>query len=180
MKVNDLVYLIVDDYEETHGLLRDKQGTIQEINWETDRAVVDFKPIVVELPMTDIKISSENQLVEPLVWEPSEGSTSSTGSLRYNNGKDPMHLVPVSAIRAMAKVLDYGTKKYDARNWEKGNDYSVPYSSLMRHLMSFWDGEDIDPESGLPHTYHILMNAAMLVEYSEKFDNLDDRPGKGS
>lgn len=102
---------------------------------------------------------------------------SSTGSLRYNKGKPPMDLVPPKAIRAMAEVLNYGMRKYSRRNWEKGANYSVPYASLMRHLLAFWEGEDRDPESNLPHTYHILMNAAMLVEYESMNKDFDDRPG---
>ena len=101
-----------------------------------------------------------------------------TKAARYNEGKDPMHLVPPDAIRAMAKVLEVGAKKYALRNWELGASYSVPYASLMRHLLAFWDGEDLDPESGLPHVYHILMNSAMLVRYFEEFKELDDRPKK--
>lgn len=97
---------------------------------------------------------------------------------RHNEGKDPIHLVPPDAIKAMAKVLDVGAKKYDLRNWEKGAKYSVPYASLMRHLLSFWEGEDLDPESKLPHLYHVLMNAAFLIRYYEQFEELDDRPKK--
>lgn len=95
---------------------------------------------------------------------------------RYNEGKLPMHLVPPDALKAMAAVLDVGAKKYALRNWEKGADYSVPYASLMRHLMAFWEGEDNDPETELPHLYHVIMNAAFLIRYYEKFPELDDRP----
>ena len=101
---------------------------------------------------------------------------SSTGSLRYNKGKLPMHLVPPKAIKALASVLEKGMDKYPARNWEAGTNYSVPYASLMRHLLAFWEGENLDPESNLPHTYHILMNAAMLVEYETLNKDFDDRP----
>lgn len=98
-------------------------------------------------------------------------------ALRYNKGKLPMHLVPADAISALASVLEYGASKYAERNWELGAKYSVPYSSLMRHLLAWWGGEDRDGESGLPHTHHILMNAAMLVRYAEEFKESDDRPG---
>lgn len=111
----------------------------------------------------------------PVTFLPSS-EESSTGSLRFNTGKLPVHLVPVSAIGAMADVLKYGALKYSERNWEKGHQYSVPYACLLRHLMAWWGGEDKDPESGLPHTYHVLMNAAMLVEYEQLEQDFDDRP----
>ena len=46
----------------------------------------------------------------------------------------------------------------------------------MRHLLAWWQGEENDPESKLPHTYHIIMNAAMLVEYETLEGDFDDRP----
>lgn len=97
-------------------------------------------------------------------------------ALRYNKDKAPMHLVPTDAIRGMAAVLKIGMEKYAERNWEKGAYYSVPYASLMRHLMSFWEGENLDSESGRPHLEHVLTNAAFLLRYYNEFPEYDDRP----
>ena len=102
---------------------------------------------------------------------------SDTGALRYNKDKLPIHLVPPDAIEAMAEVLDYGASKYTERNWELEAPVSVPYASLMRHLLAYWNGEDFDPESNLSHLSHVIMNAAMLVRYAKKEEN-DDRPIK--
>lgn len=109
-------------------------------------------------------------------WKKEEGNESPTGSLRYNKGKLPMHLVPPEAEEAIAAVLGYGATKYAERNWEQGANFSTPYASLKRHLNEFWKGEDNDPESNLPHTYHILMNAVMLMYYEKYYSDLDDRP----
>lgn len=95
---------------------------------------------------------------------------------RHNDGKLPMHLVPTDAIKAMAEVLQVGMDKYSERNWERGAKFSVPYSSLMRHLLAFWEGEDYDKESGKLHIAHILTNAAFLLRYYNEFKELDDRP----
>jgi hypothetical protein len=114
----------------------------------------------------------------PKTVKPGVFSPDKTQADRHNTGKIPLHLVPPDAINAIAKVLDFGSKKYALRNWEKGANYSVPYASLMRHLLAFWEGEDNDPESNLPHLYHVLMNAAMLVRYFEQHKDLDDRPKK--
>lgn len=64
------------------------------------------------------------------------------------------------------------------RNWEKGMDWSRVYSSLMRHLLAWWNGEDNDPETGLPHVAHIATNAAFLVAYNARNVGKDDRPVK--
>lgn len=93
-----------------------------------------------------------------------------------------MHLVAPSAMFAIAEVAEIGAGIYGERNWEKGLPYSKVYPSLVRHLMAWWSGEDFDPESGKPHTYHILWNAHALVELERRVNNgtlpaaLDDRP----
>jgi hypothetical protein len=97
---------------------------------------------------------------------------------RHNDGKLPMDLVPTDAIKAMASVLKVGADKYALRNWEQGAYFSVPYASLMRHLLAFWEGEDYDKESGELHIAHILTNAAFLLRYYNEFPELDDRPKK--
>jgi hypothetical protein len=106
-----------------------------------------------------------------------EAHQSDTGALRYNKDKLPMHLVPPDAIEAMAEVLAYGANKYTERNWELEAPVSVPYASLMRHLQSWWSGENNDSESNLSHLYHVIMNAAMLIRYAKNEEN-DDRPTK--
>ncbi len=45
----------------------------------------------------------------------------------------------------------------------------------MRHLTAWWEGEDNDPESGLPHIYHAAANIAMLVEFIDKNKGRDNR-----
>lgn len=102
------------------------------------------------------------------------------GGLRFNDGKPPIHLVPPSMTLAVASVLGYGAKKYAPRNWERGMKWSVPYDSMMRHLLAWQKGEDTDPESGLPHLHHAACNIAMLVEFMETYKEGDDRPGKGN
>lgn len=111
-------------------------------------------------------------------WNPEDAQKSSTGSLRFNKGKAQIHQVPSSAITGMAEVLGYGETKYGKYNWAKGNDFSVPYDSAMRHMLKFWDGEDNDDESGFHHLKHALTNLAILLEYYEKHPEMDDRPSK--
>lgn len=98
------------------------------------------------------------------------------GGQRKNEGKLPVDLVPVSAILALAKVLDAGQKKYSARNWERSMKWSICYACAMRHLLKWWNGEDNDEETGLSHLYHALCNIAFLIEYLETAKNQDDRP----
>jgi Domain of unknown function (DUF5664) len=95
--------------------------------------------------------------------------------LRYNEGKTLFDCIPPYAEKMLAEVLTQGAKKYEERNWEKGMAYSKVINSLMRHLNKFRMGEDIDEESGLPHTAHIAINAIFLLEYGVTHPEKDDR-----
>lgn len=97
------------------------------------------------------------------------------GGLRHNSGKAPMELVPPSLFRSVASVLGFGAKKYAPRNWERGMKWSIPYACAMRHLLAWKDGEEVDPESGLPHLDHVATNIAFLIEYRKTFPQGDDR-----
>ncbi|MFC3127229.1 dATP/dGTP diphosphohydrolase domain-containing protein [Pseudoroseomonas globiformis] len=102
--------------------------------------------------------------------------------LRANAGKPRMDLVAPSIMTAIATVAEFGARKYAARNWENGMEYGKVYASLMRHLLAWWEGQENDPESGLPHLHHVAWNAQALVEYDRRLKagtlpaEVDDRP----
>lgn len=110
-------------------------------------------------------------------------SSALTG-LRHNAGKPRVDLVAPSIMTAIAAVAAFGAEKYAARNWEKGMEYGKVYASLMRHLMAWWQGEEVDAESGLPHLHHVAWNVQALVEYDRRLKagtlpaEVDDRPHK--
>lgn len=76
----------------------------------------------------------------------------------------------------LAKLLGFGAQKYAARNWELGFDWSRPYNAIIRHLNAFWNGEEIDPDSGAPHMVAVMCNAMFLAEFVRTHPELDDRP----
>ncbi|MDK7375491.1 MULTISPECIES: dATP/dGTP diphosphohydrolase domain-containing protein [Weeksella] len=89
-------------------------------------------------------------------------------AVRYNGEKLRWSLVDFDALEDMVKVLEFGAKKYADNNWKKGLFTTEICESLIRHLTAYMRGEDIDPESGLPHTGHILCNA-MFLSYMQRF-----------
>ena len=107
--------------------------------------------------------------------EPKRLSSDTTTGIRYNQGKLRYDLVPVFAQEQYVKVLTYGASKYSQDNWRKGLSWMSCVASLERHLASFKSGEDIDPESGLPHMAHVMCNAAFLSEFAKTHPELDDR-----
>jgi len=78
--------------------------------------------------------------------------------LRYNNGKLDWSLIDYKALTPMIRVLMFGSKKYTPDNWKKGMPREQILNSAMRHLTALMDGEEIDPESGLPHIGHLMCN----------------------
>ena len=86
---------------------------------------------------------------------------------RFNEGKTKWSLVDFDSLEGMVKVLENGQKKYGKDNWKKGLPVSEATESLLRHVFALLRGEQVDKESGLPHSAHILCNA-MFIAYMEK------------
>jgi hypothetical protein len=78
-----------------------------------------------------------------------------------------------------AAVFEYGRRKYAEWNWAKGMAWSIPIACAARHLIfGMMRGEDLDPESKLPHRGHFLCNIVMLLTFVRTYPEGDDRPVK--
>lgn len=90
--------------------------------------------------------------------------------------KVPLRLNPGVAIIYMALVFELGAWKYGEFNWRNKKVRLIIYSEAIdRHNLALRAGEDFDPESGLPHTAHIMACAA-IIEDARACDSLiDDR-----
>lgn len=94
---------------------------------------------------------------------------------RYNKGKPRMSLLPFDALYELASLFTESTKKYPARNWERGLSWSETQDSLLRHMTAWSNREDKDAESGFYHDVHILWNAIVLVTMRLRGIGKDDR-----
>lgn len=100
-------------------------------------------------------------------------------SIKHDAGKPRYDLIAPSLLEEVARVLEFGARKYSDRNWEyPGFRYGRPFASAMRHLWAWWGGEDLDPESGLPHLAHAASCIMFLIEYEKTGAGEDDRPHK--
>lgn len=86
-------------------------------------------------------------------------------------------LLPVEALATVARVYAYGAEKYSRNNWRLGYEWHLSYDAMQRHLNAFWGGEDIDPESGLPHLAHAMFHGLTLLTFlsDPKYKTKDDR-----
>lgn len=87
--------------------------------------------------------------------------------VKYDAGKPRLDLLPPKAVMALGEVMTYGAAKYGADNWQ-GVASERYTAALLRHLMAYMDGEETDAESGLPHLWHVLTNAAFAVAITER------------
>jgi hypothetical protein len=94
---------------------------------------------------------------------------------KFDTGKAQLHLVPPEFIEAVARVLEFGAGKYGEWNWQKGLRLSRIYDSTLRHMLAWQKGEDLDPESKLPHVWHAACNTAFMTWFLQHKPELDDR-----
>jgi hypothetical protein len=97
--------------------------------------------------------------------------------VKFDQNKPRMDLIPPEVFEEMGKVLAFGSEKYEARNWEKGMAWGRCHAAALRHLVAWSRGEDLDPETGLPHLAHAATNIAFLLAYQQRGmrDGFDDR-----
>jgi hypothetical protein len=91
--------------------------------------------------------------------------------------KPPLHCLPGRVIFELGLAMLEGARKYGAHNYrESGIRYSVYFDAAMRHLWSAWEGEDIDPDSNLPHIIKAMACLAVLRDGQLAGNYVDDRP----
>lgn len=97
----------------------------------------------------------------------------STG-IKKDAGKASIILIPSNYITGTASVFDFGATKYGKDNFRYGLHHSRCINAAMRHLLAIADGEELDPESGLPHVYHASCSLAMYDYMRLHFPELND------
>ena len=105
-------------------------------------------------------------------------SESGKEGVKYDLGKPPLSLLPRAALEYEAQVMDFGAKKYGRDNWRLGMDHSRLLDACLRHVVAHVDGEDFDPESGLPHLAHARCCLGFLLHYCSHGVGTDDRPDR--
>lgn len=89
--------------------------------------------------------------------------------IKYDSDKVLMGCIPPTAEVLLGMVLTYGAKKYSRENWRLLDNLEDRYmDACLRHINLHRRGEEIDPESGLPHLGHAVACLMFLLEVSDK------------
>ena len=103
------------------------------------------------------------------------GNCSENKGFKKDSGKPRPALMGVNAMMGLSRVMAFGAKKYSDDNWRSGMSYKRVADALLRHVIAFLGGEDVDPETGELHMDHAMCNAMFLSEYQHTGTGQDDR-----
>jgi len=99
---------------------------------------------------------------------------------KYAAAKVPIHLWPNTATIEGCLALHEGALKYGRSNYRatyiKATDY---YSATRRHFDSWFEGQDIDPDSGLKQLGKAIACLAVLIDAIAAGRFIDDRQYPG-
>ena len=105
-----------------------------------------------------------------------DGTKATNPKQAIGSDKLPFHLWPETAsLMGTLGLLD-GMLKYGRTNWRPaGVRASIYFDAIRRHMNAWFEGEDEDPDSGLPHFAHALASLAILVDAQAAGVLNDDR-----
>lgn len=101
--------------------------------------------------------------------------------------KVPMFsVIPPAAIAYFGVAMRYGAYEaprkdgsfgYGPYNWrDQPVEASTYVDATIRHIMQFWDGENDDPGSKVPHLAAAIASLGILIDAIENGVCKDDRP----
>ena len=94
-----------------------------------------------------------------------------------SNSKLHFELVPDSLGAYAAVAFTEGALKYGRYNWRvAGARSSVYRAALDRHITKWWNGEEEDPDTGVPHLAYALACIGIIIDAEMSGRLIDDRP----
>jgi hypothetical protein len=94
--------------------------------------------------------------------------------------KLPLHLWPETATLTGSLAFLEGALKYGRNNWrDAGVRATIYIDAVKRHINAWAEGEDVAPDSEIPHLGHALACLAILVDAEAAGKLIDDRQYPG-
>lgn len=96
-------------------------------------------------------------------------------------GKVPRSTTSARVFAEVGLAMLEGALKYGRHNYRiAGVRASVYYDAVDRHLGAWWEGQDLDPASGLSHITKAIAGLMVLRDSMLQGNWTDDRPPKTS
>ena len=94
--------------------------------------------------------------------------------------KVPITVLSFPVLGEVALAMLEGARKYGRHNYRIAGVRASVYldAVIMRHLAPFWEGEDIDNDSGLSHITKAIAGLMVLRDSMIQGNWVDDRPPK--
>lgn len=93
--------------------------------------------------------------------------------------KPSLSVIPWAPVYEAAGGMLEGACKYARHNYRAvGIRGSVYFDAALRHLVQWWEGEDIDPDSGVNHIGKALSCLLVMRDGMMQGKFIDDRPPK--
>lgn len=94
--------------------------------------------------------------------------------------KLPLHLFPTTAIAQGSLALLDGALKYGRTNYRAiGVRASIYHDACLRHMTKWFEGEEVDEDSGVDHLAHAIACIAILIDAKAAGKLNDDRMIEG-
>ena len=111
-----------------------------------------------------------------------------TGAAKPTNPKDivattklPLHLIPMITQAYLAIGHFNGLSKYGRDNWRaSGVLASIYVSAALRHINSWNEGEELDPDDRVPHLMGAITSLSILIDAQYTGVLNDDRKYRGA
>ena len=186
-KVGDCVE-IIDDKSAFFGQLgrvvHVYPTEVVSVQLSDSQAILYRKQVRLSLDPLDVADRAHKADAAPQkrAWRDGDMLLDDTGKVTNLGRKDDadklmLDLLDPFAISQLGAVLTFGAKKYAPHNWRKGIKYSRLIAALLRHVMHYLGGENVDSESGLPHIAHAMCCCMFLLGLDNQAvrETCDDR-----
>lgn len=156
-KLNEL---ISDIYMIDHKIFeRSCNGDIEAVNSLTFDKNAKVKELIYTLNM---ELNSDRMV------KPNDDTNSSVKNDRLDD-KLRWELLPLEDVEDIVRVYTAGAKKYGENKWQDLPDGIRRYkAALLRHLVEFDKGNEIDEETGCFHLAQCAWNAIAMLHISKQ------------
>ena len=94
----------------------------------------------------------------------------------FGQAKIPLHVIPPRALLQVGQAMHIGKEKYGHFNWRHAAvPATIYYDAALRHWMSWFDREELDPATGISHLAFAAANALILLDAQAGNHMIDDR-----